>query len=968
MSLIKNIVKRIETLLSSPRPNIPPAGTDHVNDSGDWTSDSIYPGELAIQMSDGNLFTSDGEQAVELNKLDGVLSGLEITTSGVSLREVNLSSGTFRINGRTYKHVAEEDTDDATILTDSNIMSYSRLDAICVKGDLNFSFEDFYGADFKVFKGVASPSIPLPIIDEEGWIFLGFVLIVPNQTVSDVLRPLSIQKYGLYPPNIPINVTPSQFEKDLISRVLKWEPNTLYLKGQVVEHDNNLYHAAYTHVSDSASLTADFNADKIVSLGAVTSSNFSRFSHIGSSPTTGSFSYFTDWNSTDTRIMDAFQDLDQWAFSFAPTAPVNIDSSNLRLVTAHNKAGFTDSEYDAESNFTLNLVPDDTLIEFDVEFKFTPYSEGALKSYLYTPSTSYSTDNFDLTSLPLSIPDTQTETDPEDKITLTIIRDDHYGTTQGYKGFYKSIEIKLETLENLTADSDSYRARIAHLSSDDYSEVTFYVESVREPSIDNVTNITAISNAETLKYMSGVPILDEGDQIEVDYEISDAVRYFYNHAKITELSSEIMSSNKVISFADSEYFNNVPPLALPADPSSDGAILELAGVEMVISDDVLSSSVEFTIKAYNAMGESAEYSSGATGFLVDSLYTETGVRRFSGAGSYPAGSTGVDWGQLYDQSQSEEDLFTSGNYELQFFGGKYFYPKINYSAFGGVYHDGDLVNYPDYSNDIEDVYRWATFKLEDIEAEKFYNLEIRDTNGITYDLDDGITVTNNFKMFLKVVNTESPELGTGWIDLNKAYNSTLVTNPASDGDPGLDLGWMEGYSKFRRATFGTIERTGEVWVRIGTSSKTISFKDAVRTAITPELNDSLWDQFILGNILGESYVIISINGTNNTFLSDFLNGTTMTSNLDLQIRVFNAENPALGTDWIDANEAYPANGLTPYEYGDPALDLTYYTESINPALRKITFGPTTRTGELQARIKISGGQSYTTITKTYPAV
>jgi hypothetical protein len=965
MSLLVDIKKRIELLLTGIRPNIPDAGTNHIDDPGDWTVDSIYKGELAINADTGELFTSDGIQPINLSTIDGILEGLEISTSGASLREINISAGTFRINGRVYKHDGTLDVDDATITVPENIEIYPRLDAVAVKGDMTFESGGFYGAEFKVFKGNIASDIPVPSVDD-GYLFLGFVLVMPNQTVSDVLRPLPVTT--LYGYNIPLNINPLKFEKDLTTRILQWETDTLYLENQVVEHDNNLYQAAYTHVSDGTSLSTDFAADKLVSMGAVTASNISRFSHIGSTPTSGNFvdHFFDHWN-TDTRILDAFQDISAFINSFAPTKPVNIDNANLQLVTEHNKAGFTEAAYAVDDNYSNNIVRDNTTVEAEVEEKFTPYDSGALKSYLFTPLTSYSTDNLNLDPPPSTLPNTVIITDAETKLDFTVVRDDHYGTQQGYKGFYNSIDANLVTVETLTPSEDSYKLNITHLSSADATEVEFYVESVRTPSIANVENFIAVSNDTDLKYLSGVPVLKEGDHIEFDYEIHDAVRYFYNHEKITEVSSDIMEEALVIDFGDTGYFDpgSLPPLTLPAGPTEDGPVIETANVACLIAEDAISSSPSFVIKAYNALADSVTHNTGGTGFLVDDVTVEEGVRLTSGVGDFPAGSPGVDWGVLYDEAQTQVNIL--GNKELQLFGGKYFYPQVDYTAFTGVTHDGSPVAYPDYSNSDTD-YRWTTFNLGTLEAKKHFNLEIRDTTGILYDLTDGVTVTPDFKMYIMIYNPLNPAYGTGWLDLNKAYNSTLIENPTGDGDPALDLGWMEGNANYRRASFGTIERTGIIYVRIGTSSKSISFKDVVETDATPELNDAGWDEYNLGEIVGESYVILSINGTDNSLLDDFLNGTTMTSNFDMQVRVLNTDNASLGTDWIDANEAYPANAFIPEEYQDPALDLTYYDDGeTNPDIRKITFGPTTRTGQLQVRLKINGDQHYDDVTVISPS-
>lgn len=959
-------VRRIEHILDgATRPTIPPQGTNHVDNYSQWDKNGIYKGEVSIDMENGDLYTRDNKQPVVLSKEDGILSGLVIATSGVSLREINVSAGHVRIKGREYAYDSTVDVDDATISIEENLDNYARLDAIGINGDLEVydGTTKFYGTDFKVFKGVNRSDIPLPSVDA-GYIFLGFVLVLPNQTVNDVLRPLPVS--FLYDNDKPLDVSPAKFAQDLKTRILKWYPDTLYLEDTIVQHDNNLYRSSYSHVSDSSNLLTDFNSGKLTSLGVVSDSNISRFTHVGGSPTTGDFVsyFFSEWNG-NTRILDAFQDISKFIYDFAPTKPVNITYANVTITGNVNRGGFTNSSYSANSNVSDYVVSDNANVYFETLNSFTPYDSGAFKTYLYTPSTSYTTSNFDLTVKPTTLPNISELVSDSNIYDLVILRNDPY-TAQGYKGFYKAITANATTRANLTPSTDAYRFNVAHLSSGANAEVEFYVESVRTPNIANVDTFLGVVNSANLKYMSGIPIMTEGDTITFDYDVIDAVRYFYNHDKITTVESEILANVKNISFANTNNFlgSSLPPLAVPANSDADGEIIYMSNVDCNITANVISSSVQFKIAAYNALGDKVEYTTPGKGFMIDDVYEETGVRLYSNIGTFPSGSANVQWGNVYTSDQSEANII--GTKELQYFGGKYFYPKTDYSGYA-IKYDGNNISYPNYTNGETGVYRWATFYLGDIVDEKYYTVEIRDTNGIEYSLEDGVTVSPNLKMYLRVWNAGDPSAGTKWVDINKAYISSNIAEPYNDGEAALDLSWMEGNPNYRRATFGTTERTGNVYVRIGTDSKSISFKDVVFTNGTPEENDSIWDLYTLGNIIGESYVTVSINGTDNTLLSDFLNGTTMTSNFDAQLRVYNDDDPSKGTDWLDINESYPANAFIPFDYDDPALDITYYDlGKPDPTTRKITFGPTTRTGMVQVRLKLNGDQHYANVTMLYP--
>lgn len=963
--LTKNLVRRIEKTLSNVKPDIPQIGTNHVDDASLWTDNTIYKGELALNISNGEIFTQDDVQPVAFGREDGILSGLTISTSGVSTTEINVSSGTVRIKGRTYKYNSTVDVDDASISIDSNINNWARLDAIAVKKDLNSidTSDNFYGVDFKVFKGISRSDIPIPSIDED-YIFLGFVLVVPNATPQDVLRPLSIN--GFYEGQKPLNVSPEQFAKDLKSRIFRWSVDTLFLKDQIVVFDNNLYKVAYTYISDQSSIYNDININALTSIGAMTNSNIAVFSHVGSDPTSGVWTnqYFEEWNS-NTRILDAFFDISKFIKSFAPIKPNNISQVSLSLITENTSGGISTLGI---GNVATYVISDTLNVEVESSERFLPYNTGTLKSYLYTPITSYSTNAINLFAVPSVTPNITQINDISNVYTFTVVRDDHYGVIPGYKGFYNSIYANAVTLSNLTPSVEPYRFNFTHLSTTANSEIVFYIENNRTPNVINVQNFSANTYTD-VKYLSGLPVLKENDTIFFDFDLKDAVRYFYNNSRIASISSEIMKTDKIISFANTEILSslNRPPFTAPANVSSDGPTIQFRNVSANVSANVIEYSPQFEITGYNALNESYSTVTPNQQFLVDDFTQEVGVRLYSGNGNYPTGTANVQWGNVYTEAQSQANIML--NEELQLFGDRYFYPKINYANIQpGINYSGNLIPYNNYEN-TSNTYRWATFDVGYVDAEKFYNVEIRNTTGIAYELLDGVTVTSNLKVYIKVHNDSNVDLSTGWLDINKSYNSANVTNPVMNGDTALDLSWMEGNPNYRRATFGTIERTGNVYVRIGTIDKTISFKDVVKSNVNPEESDSSWNEFNLGYIEGESYVIIKLNGTNGTVFSDFLNGTTMTSNFDIQTRVRNNDNTSLGTDWIDANEAYPANGFKPVDYGDAALDLTYYSGGIPDAtIRKISFGPTTRTGNLTVRVRYTGGQTFGNVTLLYPEI
>jgi hypothetical protein len=314
---------------------------------------------------------------------------------------------------------------------------------------------------------------------------------------------------------------------------------------------------------------------------------------------------------------------------------------------------------------------------------------------------------------------------------------------------------------------------------------------------------------------------------------------------------------------------------------------------------------------------------------IDDISTEASVRYTSGIGTYP--TTG--YGNLYTSLDSQTDLTTGGNEELQLWCGTYQYPTGDYTSSDMI--DISLVNVsgPDYSS--VSGKRWATFNLGLIDNEKYVNLIIKAATGLYSDLFNGTTLSNNISLYVRVDGSTPTN---GWVDANEAYDPISIENPTNDGDPALDLG--SSTATVRRVTFGQQAKSGYVYVRIGideTSNVTFtSIDNYEQTNINQD-----WVYFTIGNIVSETEIDITINNTNGTVTSDFVDGIKMTENLDIQLRVVGSSS----TDWLDANSKYITGN--PVNYNDAALDVNNSTAT----QRRITFGFTARTGEVQVRIR-----------------
>ena len=108
--------------------------------------------------------------------------------------------------------------------------------------------------------------------------------------------------------------------------------------------------------------------------------------------------------------------------------------------------------------------------------------------------------------------------------------------------------------------------------------------------------------------------------------------------------------------------------------------------------------------------------------------------------------------------------------------------------------------------------RWVTFKVGTISLERNVTLRLEDCTGFDSEVKQ---TSDGFEMYLKVMNG-STEV-TKWINCNLGYNSG---NPGqfNDNDGGLVEDESTGASSGdldRKITFGSLNTSGEVYVRAG---------------------------------------------------------------------------------------------------------------------------------------------------------
>jgi hypothetical protein len=337
----------------------------------------------------------------------------------------------------------------------------------------------------------------------------------------------------------------------------------------------------------------------------------------------------------------------------------------------------------------------------------------------------------------------------------------------------------------------------------------------------------ALMTQSVTRWCSGIPSIQVGDLISASYSVSNTpvgssyplISRFYNSDGITRLQ---FSATTFVAKYDME--NGIPVSGTSGIPFAYQPTWEVNGLTISVAADMFDNDAWFSFSAYNPSGVVSyfpiDYNIGGYGVTAGyKLYVDTvsdeSVRWRSGNGQFPTyGTSSYQFGELYTATHSQLSIYgtipsVSGEMLLQ--NGLYQYPS-------GDYDMNYPVTGPTYSSLYHDpvaylTYRWATFKVSTITSKSAIRLVINDVTGITNIAQSG--------MLLYVTIVDSGSQVIGWIDANTVWNSGT---PAVDGDAALIF--VNSSATNRYVTFGSVPRTGDVWVRIGfPAGSTKSFSD-----------------------------------------------------------------------------------------------------------------------------------------------
>lgn len=340
---------------------------------------------------------------------------------------------------------------------------------------------------------------------------------------------------------------------------------------------------------------------------------------------------------------------------------------------------------------------------------------------------------------------------------------DYYLGVVGKQNFWYALGAKI--IPSVALSTGVHHFQLTH-SVTGSALLDVYVDDLLTPGI---TTPTATPSG-TSSRISGVPTMTAGQSITIGATISNAIRSFYNATKIAQITGNAVATVLI---------------SPPASPSF-GSTYSVNNAT-VVQSGIYTEHATFVVTGYNSKGNS---SSGnlTSNIRVDTISVESG-RRTSSTGQFP-----VSYGSTYNSSTS---LLT--NEELQLLGGVYkFPPAVNYST--NLPTAGP--NYSSIAGGSYNSMRWATFFVGAITNASSINLTFNGSSNFSG------TLLSNFALYVRVDGIIPT---SGWLDANAAYSG--VGSPTANGDPALD--YSNSTSTFKRVTFGTTVRTGNVFVRVG---------------------------------------------------------------------------------------------------------------------------------------------------------
>lgn len=497
--------------------------------------------------------------------------------------------------------------------------------------------------------------------------------------------------------------------------------------------------------------------------------------------------------STGDKAEDAFDKIETILGKLAPAKPANLSTrtltTNATTYTAFSASGVTPVSY---TPVTANARP-------TASWTFSAATTGSSTTLTYDGDAGVLQAEVDGV---VSVASQDTLTTASDVGTfgnLIINQDlDPYNGIFGQQGFWKGFIASVAATQSLGLGQHTYR--LLHSTTGNTPTFTWHLDN---PSTPTVTVVTGSSSGGSTRFVSGVPTLATGETVVIATTASNVVSQFYNNTRILAA----VGNNSVAPSVNA---------TLPTTPPTSASLVS-SSITLTVATNAYTVASTYTVTAYNSAGTTGTSTWTPTAPIrVDTISNES-ARCRSGIGWYPEiNSTVSGAGALWTASAN-----LTGSRELQMTNNIYHYPSAsnystNYPTPGPNYVGLVAETTSSFPNE---AVRWVTFSGS-LSAASNVSVVFNNTSNFT-----GIATTGSMRLYV-LVSGSSPT--NGWIDGATSYPGT--GNPNNNGDPALVFGSSTTTTKI--ITFGSVTKTGVVFVRVGMPSSSLAGSNRTFSSVT----------------------------------------------------------------------------------------------------------------------------------------
>ena len=576
---------------------------------------------------------------------------------------------------------------------------------------------------------------------------------------------------------------------------------------------NNI--SASGHLAFSASSTTETNFNVLVqdpstgqvyttgSVGGGGGSNVATEITLGED-TTGNLPLISS-----TTVQSSIDQINSILGLLAPTPPPNLSNILLSFESNHFIGRGTNGAQ--TSSITIN-----TTQFFTSSHAFFNGDEGTL--------TAFSSSDGGLTFGTAGTRNLTTANDTGSYVSMSITADgDPYIGQTGTAGFYKQLSASITT--SFSNSAIKRAVKLSHSTTGTTPNFEFYVSNDSLTIISN-KSFSYNPSINGAHYQSGIRYIGNDDTITSSFTVTiPADRNFLN-------SSGRLALTGLYGLSNSSTVNNTNGFT-PGQSTNVTKSLSINDNEFLVGDATLLF-YRYSVSSISPVGDNIIVSN----LLIDSKVEDENnpsngaqntFRSSSGRGHAPSFALGntIPTTKAGNAVSSTTTLNSENNFELQFSNGDFHWPtSIDYSLYiptgpnySGINLVGDTTN-----NFSENPMRYAFFNIGTISDASGVDFVIKGTHGFdtTFGGDASFQQSSHdFQLGIIIIETGTSNRVTQWIDANSPHDQVSNTT-LQDYDKGAITGGTVASSGdlTRKVTFGGVQKSGTVYVRIGYSYNT----------------------------------------------------------------------------------------------------------------------------------------------------